>query len=809
MRLLIQLAAVLSLGLATPAFAQSSSPAAAPPACANGQTSTASAPCTPAPSSDQSTAAAASNSGAGTIVVTARKTTEAVRDIPATINAVSQAQIAATGPLIGTQDLLRTVPGVRFNNLQAPNLSEISIRGSGTERATGADSGVGLFVNGAYVGSSTLGGRNFKNVDFFDLDRVEVLEGPQGALYGRNAEFGVVNLVSAKPVFSDTGFASNTYTAYLQQDQLIGVVNYVLSDDVAVRLGAEAMGQSKGFYFNPDNNEYYDKTQGWIARAQIRYRHGPWDIDLLADAQDMNLPAFVSGFQIAPGVSAAVPLGFTNDRFTVPSSGLNSTEQQVQRIQLLGSLDLGWGQLSSTTMVTHSNSLQYFGSSIDLTEEGQLQKLGEIGAYPLSQTHTGALDTTYYEDLHLSGKAMDGALSWLVGGEYMDQHDTNLLTIASNPCTLTAKTSICGGQPGALICYAVMPADTACPATYPLAFGSVSNTPQHYQSEAAYGSLTYKIQRFTLSGEVRYTNDDKVATVVSTALYTGLTTTPTTTHEFTGAKPSFTLTASYKLPTPWDDMLYAKTGTGYRSGGVNPGSPLAAEPVPFQSTYGDEDTVSYEAGFKGNLGPDLFLTLDGYFSRTGNAITSVNDGCTLINVCGRAQEIFNINGGTVHAYGVEANLAGRFDLFGGKLNADVAAGWQHATFVAVGGAAATALPVVGSSVAQLPVWTESASIDYYHSITENLAGFVHAVYTGQSGGGQDTVTPLAPFVPLSEINDVALRTGLDYRKLEAAVFVQNLTDESLRLLILQTAGVTTSVRWNQPRTVGINLTYKW
>src|ERR1700761_1096427 len=121
------------------------------------------------------------------LVVTATKREESLRDIPMTVSAVTA------------------------NHLQAPNLSEISIRGSGTERATGADSGVGLFVNGAYAGSSTLGGRSFKNIDFFDLERVEVLEGPQSALYGRNSEFGVVNIVLAKPKFESSGFVDETY----------------------------------------------------------------------------------------------------------------------------------------------------------------------------------------------------------------------------------------------------------------------------------------------------------------------------------------------------------------------------------------------------------------------------------------------------------------------------------------------------------------------------------------------------------------------------------------------------------------------
>src|ERR1700761_6422315 len=165
------------------------------------------------------------------LVVTATKREESLRDIPMTVSAVTANQLQATGPVESTGDLLRTIPGVRFNNLQAPNLSEISIRGSGTERATGADSGVGLFVNGAYAGSSTLGGRSFKNIDFFDLDRVEVLEGPQSALYGRNAEFGVVNVVLAKPKFENSGQINETYTDKLDQNLLTAVGNYAVNDE--------------------------------------------------------------------------------------------------------------------------------------------------------------------------------------------------------------------------------------------------------------------------------------------------------------------------------------------------------------------------------------------------------------------------------------------------------------------------------------------------------------------------------------------------------------------------------------------------
>ena len=245
-------------------------------------------PPTPAPTSTASSQGASTS--VGEIVVTALKRAETVRSVPATVTAVTASQLQATGPITGTGDLLRTVPGVRFNNLESPNLSEISIRGSGTERATGADSGVGLFVNGAYVGSSTLGGRNFTNLDFFDLDRVEVLEGPQGALYGRNAEYGVVNIVEAQPVFANSGYLEDTYTGGLDQNRLTGVFNQKINDDLAIRLGAELYGQTGGFYYNPISKSYYDTTDGWMARGQIRYKHGPLDVDLLLDAQNLNLP---------------------------------------------------------------------------------------------------------------------------------------------------------------------------------------------------------------------------------------------------------------------------------------------------------------------------------------------------------------------------------------------------------------------------------------------------------------------------------------------------------------------------------------
>jgi outer membrane receptor protein involved in Fe transport len=767
----------------------------------------------PTTASAQTAQTNAQNGGVGIedIVVTAEKREEQARDVPSTITAVTADQLQAVGPVMSTGNLLQSVAGVRFNDLSSNNLSEVSIRGSGTERATGADSGVGLFVNGAYVGSSTLGGRNFHSLDFFDLQRVEVLEGPQGALYGRNAEYGVVNIVLAQPEFSDSGFVSDTFIGQLDQNQVEGVVNQQLSDDVAVRVSGESIGQTKGFYYNPDHNSYYDQTNGWMLRGQARYKSGPLDVDLLVDAQNLNLPTFANIYDAPPGAYATLPLGYTTpNRFVLGENGQDGVHQNVQRAMLLANYDLGWGTLTSTSMVTSWTSVQHFSAAFDLATEGQLQKQGEIGAYPLAQTVTNVADHTLYEDLHLNGNALSDRLLWLVGGEILSQRDSSAITTATTPCALTATSGICGGTPTTPLCYELTPTSKACPNPFPAAFGTDSIVPQKYMSEAAYGSLSYKItDAFTLAGDFRYTNDHKTAIQTVYKLYTTTLTQPVSSHRFSAGQPSYTVTASYMLPGSWQDLLYAKYGTGYRAGGVNNGFSVAGAPgAPFQAVYGDEQTASYEAGIKGNLTSLVFFTLDAYWSRTGDAIASVTDGCTVLNVCGRAQQIFNINGGTVHAKGVEGSIATKFALGGGAMTLSANGANQSATYVNVPVAYAGA-PLVGSAVAQIPHWTASANADYFHTLTSDMDAFFHVAYQGQWGGGQDTVTSLAPLVPLSTLNNVSARVGIDYKSFQIAVFAQNLTNQTVELLKFETAGVPLANRYNEPRTIGASISYKW
>lgn len=745
---------------------------------------------------------------AGEIVVTARKRAETVRDVPTTITAVTDEQLAAKGPVEGVGDLLQTVPGVRFNGLQSENLAEVSVRGSGTERATSADSGVGLFVNGAYVGSSTLGGRNFKRIDYFDLARIEVLEGPQGALYGRNSEFGTVNVVLAEPVFRDTGRVSATYTNELEQLRLEGVVNKVLDDNVAIRLGAQVTGQSGGHYFNPVSEKYYDHTDGYIVRGQVRFDNGPLDVKLLVDAMNMNLPTFVNQFVLPAGALGALPLGYTGPRYDPPHEGKDGVKQSVIRAMLIADYDMDWGMLTSTTMALRSTSEQDFAAAIDLATQAMFQEQGQRGFYPLGQTSTYARNKTLYQDLHIAGDAAGGNLEWLIGAEGLIQDDFYTRDSASSPCPLTLNAGICGGTPDTPICYELTANSLDCPTPFPNPFGNRQETPSKYRSAAVYGSLKYDFGQFAISGEARFSHDYKKATQTNYLLYTDTLADDPSTFSFKQNNLSYSATASYKVTGPLPVLLYAKTGSGYRAGGVNNGTYNENAPNPLRTTYDNETTTSYEVGLKADLTDRVFLRVAAYTSKTKDAIASILDGCTVLNACGQAGSYFNINGGTARTRGIEAALDAVIPVGTGRLTLNLNGAHQDAEYINVP-ADISGLPIVGTSVAQTPDWTMSANANFRQPLNDDVTAFFNVAYNGQRGGGQDTVTAATPYIPLEDVDNVDLRTGFDYRNMTFAFFVKNLTDEVIPVLKLQVGTIPLVNRYSRPRTTGFSATVRF
>ena len=634
------------------------------------------------------------------VIVTARRREESIRDVPGTIAAVTADQLESKGPIAGSGDLLNTVPGVRFNDVASENLAEVSIRGSGTQRATGADSGVGLFVNGAYVGSSTLGGRNFKTLDYFDLERVEALQGPQGALYGRNSEFGVVNIILAKPKFENSGYVRDMFTFDLNQNRLAGVANHVAQRSRSRCASARRrMVRRKGFYYNPNQDKYYDSTNGWTARGQIRYRSGPLDMTLLYDAQDLRLPTFVNSLRVPSRRESADSAWLSSrSRFVLPHTGKDSLQQKVQRVMLLAELR---AERADDARIDHH------GHGLDLEpairrgdrrgDGGRDAPAGRDRHLALWPDRDRRADRTIYQDLHLTGNSADGQHVWIVGGEALLQRDDYQRVLVTSPCAFTLTASFCNGTPSQPVCVRPLPTSTTCPTPFPLAYGNDSITDQSIESFAAYASLQYSHRRLH-AGRRRalHAATPRRRRRGSPALYTTTYIRAPTTYKFSARPARLYVYRQLQRPQP-DEHLALCQGRHrlprrrrqQRHIQSPPRRTRSSSPTTTRDTTRLRSRLE-DAASRANI----FLRLSGYSSRTTDAITSLNDGCTATNVCGTTQQFFNVNGGTIHARGVEAALDSRFRIGEGVLSIGLNAATQRAHFAKVP-TGVTGLPIRG------------------------------------------------------------------------------------------------------------------
>jgi hypothetical protein len=91
----------------------------------------------------------------------------------------------------------------------------------------------------------------------------------------------------------------------------------------------------------------------------------------------------------------------------------------------------------------------------------------------------------------------------------------------------------------------------------------------------------------------------------------------------------------------------------------------------------------------------------------------------------------------------------------------------------------------------------------------NVDGFINVSYSGQRGGGQDTVAVATPFIPHSDFDIYGVRAGLNFNNVQIAAFMRNFTDEEVEVLKFFQAGFPLSSRYNKPRTYGLSATYSW
>ncbi|MDO9474836.1 MAG: TonB-dependent receptor [Caulobacter sp.] len=200
----------------------------------------------------------------GEIVVTAQKREEAIQDVPIAVSAFSQDSLEKA-KIDGGPNLVLAIPNVNFSkgNFTGYNFQ---IRGVGAKLVAGSgDAGTGIHLNNA-----PLTANNLFEAEFFDVERVEVLRGPQGTLYGRNATGGVVNLITAKPI-DDFEASIRGEVGNFNARKLRGMINIPLGDMFAVR-AAGAMLTRDGYGQNLTTGNDVDDRDLWNTRVTAAFR---------------------------------------------------------------------------------------------------------------------------------------------------------------------------------------------------------------------------------------------------------------------------------------------------------------------------------------------------------------------------------------------------------------------------------------------------------------------------------------------------------------------------------------------------------
>ena len=231
----------------TPATAWAQDGAAGPtiPAQAGGGSQTPVAPAAAQPADDASqtdagqAGAAQGNGGIQDIVVTAQRQSEVLQNVPIAITAFN-AQALQAQQINTTSDLQLTLPNIVFSKGNFTSSSSFTIRGIG-DLCVGVtcDAATAIHVNDVPV----LGSPIFQN-EYFDVERIEVLRGPQGTLFGRNATAGVINFISAKPDLTGIHVSADGEYGNFNSFRGRGMINIPLGDTLGVRLA--------GYYLRRD-----------------------------------------------------------------------------------------------------------------------------------------------------------------------------------------------------------------------------------------------------------------------------------------------------------------------------------------------------------------------------------------------------------------------------------------------------------------------------------------------------------------------------------------------------------------------------
>jgi iron complex outermembrane receptor protein len=683
------------------------------------------------------------------ILVTAEKRSEDINKAPIAITALNMGQLQDAG-VVSVEDLSSVAPSVEISTVGYANAVFVTIRGISNENFNGGNPEVAPYIDGIYVGgTSGLGNA------FFDIDRVEVLRGPQGTLYGRNSTGGNLNIVTADPKHFFAASEDVSYGNY-NDVQVHGMVNVPLSSDLAVR-GAIFVHRNDGYYDTlGSTSQNYAKADDYGGRLTALWTPGElftWRLSV-----DDTRAGGTPNPEIASGPTGQPLDGLPVFQRPIPNypEGLNEVKDFMIRSRM------NW----------------QFNDALGLTYMAGYQNIHWLTQYDETNGvyggHRDNRATSYSQEVDLSYQA--GKLNNLLGANY-----NYIDSQSSSDYVLTGYHLFNEGNYG---------------------------TPGEGTTKAwgVFDQATYNLtDKLDVIAGIRYSSERDVANANTAYLCPLLPTIPLTTTSY--YVPGCTITynpveAATFADTTWkagfnykftnDTSSYATVTTGFKAGGFNAG-------IPSQPTYAPEKITNYELGAKTLLLENrASINADVYYMKYRDI---------------QVYQFIGVNALTTNAAGAAiygAELEGHWrvthnDRFDGFFT------WTHAAYTQYFGAVDQLTKQVYPDISgnRLPHSPQfSARLQYAHDFELNNGGTLTPSLASY-WQSQNYLRPLN--LPIDRVgayskSDVALAYQDPSRQWTIRAYVHNIEDKVVRNSALVALGYYFA-DYNPPRTFGLRVAF--
>lgn len=545
---------------------------------------------TGAAAQDSDTVAQGRESASNVIIVTARRREERLTDVPLSVTAVSGEQLERSGTLELTE-IAQEVPNLTLEVSRGTNTTLTAfIRGVGQQDpVAGFEAGVGLYVDDVYLNRPQAA-----VLDVYDVERIEVLRGPQGTLYGRNTIGGAIKYVTARLPDSPEFKVRGTYGSYDQADLVVSAAVPV-SD--SLRIGGSGARLSRGGFGDNLNlgTENYNKDV-WAARGTIELESGPLFVRLSGDYVKDDSEARQGG-RLIPGLFTGAPV--LDDPYDT-RAGLDIVDQEVEAYG--GSLSISY-EVSDTVTLKSITGYREDSSTTPIDFDSLPAADLDVPAIYENDQFSQELQLLYEGD----------RLSGVLGAYYLDANAFTAFDVA----LFTT---------GDLISLPGLNAQT---------LGDVET-----ETWSIFGDFTYDLtDRLSVSLGGRYTSDKRTSRVLRTTFIGGFSdlfipNSPAipiaVTSDFNGSETfkEFTPRASISFKPDDDNNIYFTYSRGFKGGGFDPRGQTSAAPdldgdgdVDFDDQFeflrfAPETVDSFELGWKASLADGrINVSLAGFMSQ--------------------------------------------------------------------------------------------------------------------------------------------------------------------------------------------------